>query len=81
MPERYIKYKSLRFSLPEAAFNSITVLAQREDKTPANYIAALVEREIIKNNLPLFCAVAEIKAPDQRAAQTESMEQKTEGEN
>ena len=57
MSERYIKYKSIKFSLPEAAFNSITILAQREDKTPGSYIAAVVEREIIKNNLPLFCTV------------------------
>ena len=63
MPKKLIKYKSVQFSLPEAAFNSITILAQREDKTPGSYIAALVEREIIKNNLPLFCTV-DIKTTD-----------------
>ena len=54
MPERYIKYKRIQFSLPEAAYDSMKLLAQREDKTVSKYSMTLVEREIIKNNLPLF---------------------------
>lgn len=57
MPGKYIKYKRIQFSLPEAAYNSIKILAQREEKTVSKYIMSLVEREIIKNNLPLFCTM------------------------
>ena len=57
MPKKLIKYKSVQFSLPEAAYDSMKLLAQREDKTVSKYIMTLVEREIIKNNLPLFCTV------------------------
>lgn len=53
MPNRYIKYKSVQFSLPEAAYNSVKILAQRENRTVGKYIMALVEREIYKNGLPL----------------------------
>lgn len=55
MPGKYIKYKRVQFSLPEAAYDSMKLLAQREDKTVSKYIMTLVERDIIKNNLPLFC--------------------------
>ena len=55
MPKQIIKYKPVQFSLPEAAYNSVNILAQRENKTVNKYIMTLVEREIIKQNLPLFC--------------------------
>ena len=54
MPKKYIKYRSVRFSLPEAAYSSALTLAKREDKTLGKYIMALVEKEILKNGLPLF---------------------------
>ena len=55
MKYQYIKYKPVSFSLPEAAYDSIKILAQRENKTVNKYIMTLVERDIVKNNLPLFC--------------------------
>ena len=55
MQGKYIKTKFVQFSLPEAAYDSMKILAQREEKTVRNYLATLVEREIIKNGLPLFC--------------------------
>ena len=60
MPGKYIKTKTIQFSLPEAAYNSIKILAQREEKTVSNYLVTLVERESVRNDLPLFCTV-EIK--------------------
>ena len=63
MPKKLIKYKSVQFSLPEAAYNSVNLLAQRENKTVNKYIMTLVEREIINQNLPLFCE-AESKITD-----------------
>ena len=54
MPNRYIKYKSVQFSLPESAYNSVKILAQRENRTLSKYIRALVEREIHKNGLPVY---------------------------
>ena len=63
MPGKYIKYKSVQFSLPEAAYDSMKLLAQREEKTVSKYIMTLVERDIIKNNLPLFCTV-DVKTTD-----------------
>ena len=61
MPKKLIKYKRVEFSLPEAAYESIKILAQREDKTVNKYMMTLAERDIVKNNLPLFCAT-DIKA-------------------
>ena len=55
MPGKHIKYRPVQFSLPEAAYHSAAILAQRENKTVNKYIMALVEREIAKNALPLFC--------------------------
>ena len=63
MPGKYIKYKSVQFSLPEAAYDSMKLLAQREEKTVSKYIMTLVEREIINSNLPLFCTV-DVKTTD-----------------
>ena len=54
MPKKLIKYRSVQFSLPEAAFNSANILAQRENKSVNKYIVSLVEREIVKNGLPVF---------------------------
>ncbi len=63
MPRKYIKYKPIQFMLPETAYDSMKLLAQREDKTVSKYIMALVEREIINSNLPLFCTV-DVKTTD-----------------
>ena len=60
MRGKYIKTKPIQLSLSEAAYNSIKILAQREEKTVSNYLVTLVEREIVRNDLPLFCTV-EIK--------------------
>ena len=60
MPKKIIKYKSIQFSLPEAAYDSVKLLAQREEKTVSKYILTLVEREIVRNGLPVFCTM-EIK--------------------
>ncbi len=54
MRNNYIKYRSVRISLPEAACNSAKILAQRENRTVGTYIAALVEREVHKNGLPVY---------------------------
>ena len=54
MPGNYIKYRSVQLSLPEAAYNSIKILAQRENKPLSKYILTLVEREVHKNGLPVF---------------------------
>ena len=60
MPKQLIKYKPIQFSLPEAAYNSVKILAQRENKTINKYIMSLVEREIIKNDLPLYLDVSNL---------------------
>jgi len=62
MPQKYIKYKRIQFSLPEAAYDSVKILAQREDKTVNKYIMSLVEREVVKNDLPLFLNVSDLSA-------------------
>ena len=54
MPGKYIKYRSVQFSLPEAAYNSVKILSQRENTTLNKYILTLIEREIVKNGLPVF---------------------------
>ena len=54
MPKKFIKYKPVQFSLPEAAYNSAKILAAQEGKTVNKYIMSIVEREIAKNGLPLF---------------------------
>lgn len=54
MTNRYIRYRSVQISLPEAAYNSVKILAQRENRTVGKYIMALVEREIHKNGLPVY---------------------------
>lgn len=55
MSGQYIKHKRVQFSLPEAAYKSVKNLAQRENKTVNKYIMSLVEREVVKNGLPIFC--------------------------
>lgn len=55
MPVQKIKREKVQLSLPVAAYNSVKILAKRENKTVNNYVQTLVEREIVKNNLPLYC--------------------------
>lgn len=60
MSQKYIKYKRIQFSLPESAYDSVKILAQRENKTVNKYIMSLVEREVIKNDLPLFLNLSDL---------------------
>lgn len=55
MPVQKIKREKVQLSLPVVAYNSVKILAKRENKTVNNYVQTLVEREIVKNNLPLYC--------------------------
>ena len=55
MPVQKIERKRIQISLPLAGYNSIKVLAEHENKTVSRYVQSLVERDIIKNNLPLYC--------------------------
>ena len=54
MPNRYIQYKKIQVSLPEATYRSAKILAQREDMPLSTYVAALVKREVHKNGLPVY---------------------------
>ena len=44
MPVQKIKREKVQLSLPVAAYNSVKILAKRENKTVNNYVQTLVER-------------------------------------
>ena len=44
-------------SIPEATYESIKILADRKEMTVSRYVKFLVDQEVIKNNLPLYCSL------------------------
>ena len=61
MPVAGIKRTRIIVSLPEATYESAKILADQEGITVHKYVKSLVEREIIKINLPLYYSNAALK--------------------
>ena len=54
MPVCGVKRERITISLPIAAYNSLEQLAQKEGLSVPQYSRRLLEREIMKRNLPLY---------------------------
>ena len=52
-----IKRTRVAISIPEATYESVKILADREEMAVSRYVKSLIDREVIKNNLPLYCSL------------------------
>lgn len=61
MPVTGIKRTRIIVSLPETTYESAKILADQEGISVHKYVKLLVEREIVKNNFPLYYCSATLK--------------------
>ena len=50
-----IKRTRIVLSIPEATHASVKILASQKGMTVPGYIKFLVDHEVMRNNLPLYC--------------------------